>query len=218
MSAFKELPEKVQKRINDLLDMLNLESSEGEKKNAESFLQVLLEKYDLSMDDLTLEEKKKRNVWWDTLAEKQLQIQIFGMLFGRKRTLSSDLTMYRSNNYATEVNLTDMEWIEYEQHWHHYKRIYRAELKKARETVLHAVCSKYQLHWNDDRTPEEIQDEEERLRLAELEKLSKMTPDELKEYEELKREQRRKALQRAAQAGAMADGMEHKGLYKQLED
>ena len=190
---------------------------EGEKVAAETLLNRLLDKYDMTIEDLKLEQKESHRVWWDTKAERQMIVQIFGMLFGHKRTFSSeDLLVSTDNNVGAIVILSHIEWIEFEMHYNHYRKVYRDELKDMRETILHATCQKYRLFITEDRTPEEIEEDEMKRRLAELAKLAKMTPEQREEYEELLRKQKAAEYKRAMKARSVADGMDHKGLYKQI--
>mgnify|MGYP003642275199 CR=1 FL=1 len=210
------MAESIMDKLQKVLALVE-RGEDGEQESAERLLNNLLEKYEMTIEDLRLEEQKVHRVWWDTKAESQLIIQIFGMLFGRKRTFNTnDCCIYRSNNAGADLNLTDLEWIEFESHYHHYRKIYRQELKDMRDNLIHAVCQKFSLFVMDDRTPEELAEEEMKSRMAHLARLEQMTEKEKEEYEALLLKERRAAAKQAEKVIGLTSGIEHKGLYKQL--
>ena len=110
----------------------------GEKLNAARMLADLLEKYDISIDDLN-DEPELQEYWfkYNTVFEKKLLHQIVG-----KVLKISQVTYYKhKNNTSHGFDLTEEQYEEISRSYD----FYRKELKDEMQLLFHAFIQKHQL-------------------------------------------------------------------------
>lgn len=111
----------------------------GEKDNAEALLQKLLNKYNLTLADITEDSKSIRTVKYYSIQEQSLIAQLLWKLFDIQRI------EYIPKEKTIVMELTDVQWIELSEHLKFYIPLFREERKALMQQVLHAFFIKHNI-------------------------------------------------------------------------
>lgn len=124
--------DKLQKRIQKLLALAE-RGVGGEKANAQRMLEKLLEKHNISLDDLTGDDRKECMIkYGGKVIYKRLVCQIIWKVF-------PEADIYKVKGYNSEVftKLTDFEKAEVEMQLSIYKSAWEKELEETFVAFIH---------------------------------------------------------------------------------
>lgn len=116
--SIDDLEPKVRQRILNLIRLAE-GGIGGEKINAETFLQDLLDKYGLHIDDFREDEKIEYTIRYRTVYEKKLMFAVL------RKVCNRDTIEYRQQHGARSfilMELTKVEKAEYDYLWDIYQR------------------------------------------------------------------------------------------------
>lgn len=129
------------KKIKRLAD----EGFAGEAKAAQFQLEKLLEKHNLSIEDL-FEERIERRMFKVPKGYKQLFIQTLSSIIGDRY---KGIWTYKRKPSEYYVELTDVEYIDCEQAWSFHHSQLKKELAKSKAVLEKAYYHKHVLFNND---------------------------------------------------------------------
>lgn len=135
----------------------------GEKDTAQRMLEKMMEKYDVTLDDLGVETTSIHYWNYDSMHERTILFQTFGKVCN-----TSQITYYKGDRKCG-FELTKAQYIEMDLHY----SILRKDLKKHIERAVNAFIQANELYSNtpSDKEPrkytqEELEDLEATLRMA----------------------------------------------------
>lgn len=133
--------DKIRDRIRKLIE-LSKRGVGGEKENADAFLQTMLNKYGLTIDDFSDDVKIRYKIWYKGPAENKI-------MFGTIRKVLGIGTVhyrhaYRAKN-AISVEMTKIQFAEFD----YLYTIYREEYKKQSAALVDSFISVNELTGDD---------------------------------------------------------------------
>lgn len=156
-----------QNRIKErLLKMYALATNgvDGEKETAQKILEANLAKYGLTIDDL-VESNEKKKIYWFTAKDKYQRMllgQIYCVFVCKTKQYSTYTRADRK--YDVGLEMTEVEAIELNMIYNFYLNLWKKELEKQKEILLHAFINKHDISLQTVNI-EEMTDEE--IRMAE---------------------------------------------------
>jgi hypothetical protein len=128
---------------------------DGEAKAAQFQLEKLLAKYNLTIEDIFDNTLKPRKFKVGR-SEKKIFIHTLAANIGDRY---KNVFYYKGNLSEVFIELTDQEYIDFEQQFSFHKKQFKREMKKAIDQLHKAYCYKHDL-FNKDSQPKECDESE----------------------------------------------------------
>ena len=116
----------------------------GEAENARRLLEAQLNKYELTLEDLLNEGKKRRILKYRGEEELRLVIQVLASVLGSKNEVFKGST-YNSSKKQIYIELTDLQFAEISDMIAFYKRQFNKEKKRLLKDLFSAFIQKHHL-------------------------------------------------------------------------
>lgn len=126
----------------------------GEAENARRILDQLLDKYNITLDDLRSNNVRERAFPYKTKDEFHLFIQILANIFG---TTSEVFTKAKYNTRKKQlyVELSDLDFIDLSNMWSFYRAQFNKERKRLFADMFSAFVMKHNIYSRDPKDPGE---------------------------------------------------------------
>lgn len=116
----------------------------GEAENARRLLEAQLNKYELTLEDLLNEGKKRRILKYRGEEELRLVIQVLASVLGSKNEVFNGST-YNSSKKQIYIELTDLQFAEISDMIAFYKRQFNKEKKRLLKDLFSSFIQKHHL-------------------------------------------------------------------------
>jgi len=149
-----------------LLKMYHLATDgvDGEKETAQRILEANLAKYGLTMDDLIeSNDNEEKKTYWFTAKDKY-QRMLLGQIYGVFVCKTKQYSTYtrKDRKYDVGLEMTKVEATELNMIYDFYLNLWKKELEKQKEVLLHAFINKHDIALQSANI-EEMTDEEIRM-------------------------------------------------------
>lgn len=145
----------------------------GEADNARRILKSLLEKYNVTLEDLRSEKRLLRSFPYKFKEEMTLFYQILINTYGSKSKQSKE-AYYNSKHKRLYVPLTDLEYIDVSNMWEFYRNQFAKERSSLLNDMLTAFIMKHNIF---DLTPDPSREKPEEPDWEHLEKILNMSSE-----------------------------------------
>lgn len=132
--------------LNKLKALANdTRGNDNERKVAMKQLEILMERYNITEEDLGKTERKERTIWFHSEWERRLANQVCYKLFPTISRYS-----HIKDRRHMHIELTDAEWIEFE----YIFNIYRNDFEKELDLFFIAFLQKNHIFPDVDKDPD----------------------------------------------------------------
>ena len=158
----KQLEDSVRERLRKIAALAK-QGYEGEAKAASLLLEKQLKKYNLTLEDVLDDVKKKREFRYANKIEREVLVDLLAHHFGEESSEFKTGIVLPSKKKVI-IEMTDADYADFSPEWEHYRREANREFKKQEEAFIIAFINKYDLFDkskdNEDKPTKELSKED----------------------------------------------------------